>query len=92
MKPPRSSDEDFTQKLLSPLMSKSRLKKLFSEYQFVADSLEDEDFYTLPARVTSASLNVDPFSTEELAIITAYDSHSNEMSDPKKGLGTSYRS
>jgi hypothetical protein len=88
MKPPRASDEDFTRKLLHPQMSKARLKQFFSEYQFVADTLGDEELYALPARVRSASYNVEPFSTEELAIIKAYDSHSDEMSDPKKGLGT----
>jgi hypothetical protein len=88
MKPPCSSDDDFTRKLLHPPMSKSRLKTLFSEYQFVTDTLDDENFYTLPARVRSASYNMVPFSTDELAIIKAYDSHSDEMSDPKKGFGT----
>src|ERR1700737_3665464 len=32
MKPPRSSDEDFTRKLLHPQMSKARLRQFFSEY------------------------------------------------------------
>jgi hypothetical protein len=88
MMPPGASAEEFTRALLHPLISKSRLNKLFSEYQFVADILEDEDFYILPARVKAAAFNVDQFSSEELAIIKAYDSHANEMGDRKKGLGT----
>jgi hypothetical protein len=84
MKPPPSSDEDFARKLLHPLISKSRLKKLFSEYQYVTDTLEDEDFYTLPASVRSASFSVAPFSTQELDTIKAYDN--TAMSDSKKDL------
>jgi hypothetical protein len=79
MKPPRSSDEDFTRKLLHPQMSKARLKQFFSEYQFVADTLGDEELYTLPAGVKSGSFNVDAFSTEEQAIIQAYDTDSHQM-------------
>jgi|ERR1700730_1837251 hypothetical protein len=84
MKPPPSSDGDFARKLLHPLISKSRLKKLFSEYQYVTDTLEDEDFYTLPASVRSASFSVAPFSTQELNSIKAYDN--TAMSDSKKDL------
>jgi hypothetical protein len=87
MMPPGASAEDFTRKLLHPLISKARLKRFFSEYQFVADVLEDEDFYRLPAIVTPSSFNVNQFSTDELAIIKAYDNHAHEMADPKKGLG-----
>ena len=79
MKPPRSSDEDFTRKLLHPQMSKARLKQFFSEYQFVADTLGDDDLFTLPAGVKSGSFNVDAFSTEEQAIIQAYDTDSHQM-------------
>jgi hypothetical protein len=87
MKPPRASDEDFARRLLHPSMSKARLNKLFSEYQFVADTLGDEEFYTLPEPIKPASFKVHSFSAEELAIIDAYSEHSSEMNDPKKGIG-----
>jgi hypothetical protein len=82
---PDADDDDFVKHLMHPAISKAQLKTFFAEYQFIADTLGDEEFYALPGPVIAAPFKVKPFSTEELAIINAYDP--NEMSDSTRDLG-----
>lgn len=86
MMPPRVHSDDFLQHLLHPAITKSQLKRLFSEYQFVSNALGDEKCYTLPVPVTPASFQVSHFSIKELSVISAYDPNFKEMNDPKKGF------
>jgi hypothetical protein len=72
---------------MHPAISKTQLRRFFSEYQFAADILGDESFCALPVVVHPTEFQVRPFSTEELSTIGAYNEHSKEMNDPKKGLG-----
>lgn len=83
MKPPAVARDDFLDHLMHPAISKVKLKRFFSEYQFAREVLGDEDFYDLPEVVKPACFNVRPFSHDDLSIIGAYDQHYNEMNDPK---------
>jgi hypothetical protein len=87
LKPPCADDDEFCEHLMHPQISKVQLKRFFSEYQFAANVLGDESFCALPKVVCPAEFQMKPFSPEELSIIVAYGEHSNEMNDPKKGLG-----
>jgi hypothetical protein len=81
---PDVDDDDFVKHLTHPIISKAQLKTFFAEYQFIADILGDAEFYVLPEPVTPARFKVKRFSTEELAIINAYDP--NEMNVAKREL------
>jgi hypothetical protein len=66
-------EADFVKQLMHPAISKAQLKTFFAKYEFVVDTLGDEEFYALPEPVTPAPFKVARFSAEELGIINAYD-------------------
>jgi hypothetical protein len=87
MRPSCTDDDAFSEHLMHPAISKAQLQRFFAEYQFAANVLGDESLYALPQVMRPAEFQMKPFSPEELSIIAAYDEHSKEMNDPKKGLG-----
>jgi hypothetical protein len=79
-KPP-SVEDDFLKHLIHPKVSGVKLKRFFSEYEFISDQLGDDNFYSLPIVVKPVRLEVRPFSDDELAIIRAYDENYMEMNE-----------
>jgi hypothetical protein len=77
MRPPKLEVDEFWEFLQKPPIHQKILRRFFSQYAFITEQLEDGNLVTISA--DPSSIDVKPFSEDEIAIISAYEDHYEEM-------------